>query len=289
MGAGNQLLPYDPNKTVLNFSSISLSPRIRTLLAFGLEFCLPVYKLNFFAYYFKFEKNIPFSVNSFRRCEYIRIQSKTPTHCVKIFIFIFKPYKVFNSIFKRNDITKLKNLATNKDIIICSPDKGRSVVILDRHIYEQKMLQTISDTTKFCAIKEPLITYSLRIEDRINNFLRKLKNLSLMSDDTYKKLFVSGSGPVILYGKPKVHKNNFSTQFQFRPIFAAYKSAFYKISKFLFPILTPFTTNQYTIDNSYSFVKDILKVDNANNFFMTSFDTKTYLLSSFFTKQLKYV
>ena len=42
--------------TTLNFSSISLSPRMRTLLAFGLEFCLPVYKLNFFAYYFKFEK-----------------------------------------------------------------------------------------------------------------------------------------------------------------------------------------------------------------------------------------
>ena len=134
------------------------------------------------------------------------------------------------------------------------------------------MLQIISDTTKFCAIKEPLITYSLRIEDRINNFLRKLKNLSLMSDDTYKKLFVPESGPGILYGKPKVHKNNFSTQFQFRPIFAAYKSASYKISKFLVPILVPFTTNQYTIDNSYSFVKDILKVDNANNFFMASFD-----------------
>ena len=51
-----------------------------------------------------------------------------------------------------------------------------------------------------------------------------------------------------------------------------YGQASYKISKFLVPILAPFTTNQYTIDNSYSFVKDILKVDNANNFFMASFD-----------------
>ena len=93
-----------------------------------------------------------------------------------------------------------------------------------------------------------------------------------MSDDTYKKLFVSGSGPGILYCELKVHRNNFSTQFLFQPIFAAYKSASYKIFKFLVPILTPLTTNQYTIDNSYSFVKDILKVDNANNFFMASFD-----------------
>ena len=195
MGAGNQLLPCDPNKTVLNFSSISLSPRIRTLLAFGLEFCLHVhvYRLNFFAYYFKFEKMF-YSLSTHSDGMNISEFKVKLQHIASKYFFNFKPYKVFSSIFKRNDIAELKNLATNKDIIICSPGKGRSVVILDRHIYEQKMLQMISDTTKYCAIKEPLITYSLRIEDRINNFLRKLKNLSLMSDDTYKKLFVSGSG-----------------------------------------------------------------------------------------------
>ena len=153
------------------------------------------------------------------------------------------------------------------------------------------MLQIISDTTKFCAIKEPLITYSLRIiEDRINNILQKLKNLSLMSDDTYKKLFVSGSGPGILYGKPKVHKNNFSTKFQFRPIFAAYKSASYnKISKFLVPILATFTTNQYTIDNSYSLLKIFLKLTMQIISLWLLLTQKTYLLTSLFTKQLKYV
>ena len=94
-------------------------------------------------------------------------------HIASKYFFNFKPYKVFSSIFKRNAITELKNLATNKDIISCSPEQGRSVVILDRYIYEQKMLQIITDTTKFCAIKEPLITYSLRIEDRINKFVAK--------------------------------------------------------------------------------------------------------------------
>ena len=81
----------------------------------------------------------------------------------------------------------------------------------------------------------------MKIEDRINNFLRKLKNMSLMSDDTYKKLFSSGSGPGILYGLPKIHKVDFAHKFQLRPIFAAYNSASYKLAKFLVPILDPFT------------------------------------------------
>ena len=39
-----------------------------------------------------------------------------------------------------------------------------------------------------------------------------------MSDDTYKELFFSGSGPGILYGLPKIHKVDFAHKFQLRPI-----------------------------------------------------------------------
>ena len=83
------------------------------------------------------------------------------------------------------------------------------------------MLEVISHHTKFCEINESITTHSTRIEDRINILLRKLKNLSLLPDETYKQLFISGFGPVILYGLPKIHKDIFNTQFQFRPIFAA--------------------------------------------------------------------
>ena len=42
----NDLKPCDPDKIVLNYSSVNLSFRIKTLLAFGLDFCLPIYKVN---------------------------------------------------------------------------------------------------------------------------------------------------------------------------------------------------------------------------------------------------
>ena len=35
-------------------------------------------------------------------------------------------------LFTQTDMNILKNLKNNKDIIICKPDKGRGVVILDK-------------------------------------------------------------------------------------------------------------------------------------------------------------
>ena len=51
LGINNDLNPCDPNRVVFNYSSIELSPRLRTILAFGLDFCLPVYKINFYNYF----------------------------------------------------------------------------------------------------------------------------------------------------------------------------------------------------------------------------------------------
>ena len=85
---------------------------------------------------------------------------------------------------------------------------------------------------------------------------------------------MTGSGPGILYGAPKIHKPNFSTEFPFRPIFAAYNTASYKLAKFLVTTLSPLTTNDYTIEKAYSFVNSISQVNNADKLYMVSFDVK---------------
>ena len=95
------------------------------------------------------------------------------------------------------------------------------MVIVDKVRYVENMQKIISDSTKFQEIAQPMHEYVIKIEYKINNFLRKLKKSKILSDDFYKKTFTSGSGPGILYGLPKIHKPNFDTNFQFRPIFAA--------------------------------------------------------------------
>ena len=118
----------------------------------------------------------------------------------------------------------------------------RGVVIVDRSDYINSLENIISDESKFNKIDEPIKSYCDRVEGSINNFLRYLKSKSIIDDATYKQLYVTGSGPGIL---PKVHKANFRDNFPFRPIFAAYKTAPYKLAKFLVPFLAPFTSNIY--------------------------------------------
>ena len=51
LGIYNELRPCDPKRVVHNLSSKPIPSRVRTLLAFGLDFRLPVWKLNFFQYH----------------------------------------------------------------------------------------------------------------------------------------------------------------------------------------------------------------------------------------------
>ena len=43
----NNIRPCNHEQVIFNYSSIVLSPRMEILLAYGLDFCLPVHKLDF--------------------------------------------------------------------------------------------------------------------------------------------------------------------------------------------------------------------------------------------------
>ena len=53
---------------------------------------------------------------------------------------------------------------------------------------------------------------------------------------------------------------------------SAYNTTSYKLSKFIVPILAPFTTGEFTVQNSYKFADEIQRFPKANNYFMASFD-----------------
>ena len=186
--------------------------------SYGLDFCLPLYHLNFYKYFLCFEKLV-FCLwndsNSFNFSEFTnRLQSVAFKH-----FHGFKPFKVFSSVFPRGYLSVLKKLALNKDIVVCKPDKGNGIVLIDRPKYVQSMIAVISDATKFEPIVTPIGKYVRRTEDKINNFLLKMKNLCFLFEIVFNNLFGTGSGPGVLYGLPKVYKPDFSTKFPFHPIF----------------------------------------------------------------------
>ena len=135
---------------VFNFSSVCLSPRLKILLAYILDFSLPINRLDFYKYFLPFESLISRVKNfHFNDC------SNFPEFLNKIHAISFKyyynlnPFKIFSSLVSKTDIRQLKELASNKEVIVCKPDKGRGIVLLDRSTYINKITEIISDETKF--------------------------------------------------------------------------------------------------------------------------------------------
>lgn len=88
-----------------------------------------------------------------------------------------------------------------------------------------------------------------------------------MSGDVYQQLCVPDSGPSILYSLPKIYKPDICNKFQFRPMFAAYNTARFKLANFLDPIDAPVTSSKNTVENSSSFVEDYTKQTKPRNLF----------------------
>ena len=112
-------------------------------------------------------------------------------------------------MFSKSDITDLKLFESNKDIVVYKPDKCNGIVLVD--ICPCTLGFPITRSLSSPPPHPPIQKFFLKTEDKINNFLLKLKNFKLLSVDTYKLLFLTGSGPGVLYGLPKINKNDFAT------------------------------------------------------------------------------
>ena len=113
-------------------------------------------------------------------------------------------------INQRKSMVELTKLSRNKDVVVCKPDKGRGVVLLDGSRYVQPMHKITGDSIKFVPISEYARKLSVRIEDKTNNFLRELKSSGYIAGYLYRSLHVTGSAPGILYGLPKSTRSVFA-------------------------------------------------------------------------------
>ena len=74
-----------------------------------------------------------------------------------------------------------------------------------------------------------------------------------------------------MYGLPEIHKQ----RRLLRPIISSINTTGCKLAKFLLPIITPFTRNEYTIENSKSFVEELQSLNITNDMIMASFDVES--------------
>ena len=264
----------DPEKVIFNFSSRVLTNHEKSLLAKGLNLSVPPKKLNYADFLQPIETFYSKIVTANE--EPMSSQQTDPLNA-SIKNAAFECLKNYNPKLEQNlnkdEYTALKSLINDKDIIIQKSDKGNSVVLLDKSDYITRMNELLSDSTKFKKLDiEPGQDYNYLInqELRISKSLREIKSSGSMIDSLYNKLNPTGSQPSVLYGLSKVHKPAINNIPKLRPILSAINSPTYNLSQYMNKLLKPFTSNQYTAKDSFTFADDVSKQDTS--LYMSSLD-----------------
>ena len=157
----------------------------------------------------------------------------------------------------------LRGLLKNNDIVICRPDKGNGVVVMDKVEYSRKLDQILSDKTKFVELAcDP----TADLESKLNNFLYNLKRTGKIDESTFHRIRSVGACPGRIYGLPKTHKMGVPL----RPIVSCVGTYSYNLAQYLVELLQPFSHNSFTVKDSFAFAKEVTTCSSFP--FMASFD-----------------
>ena len=253
---------------VFNLSSLFLSATEKSALAKGLQFCITPNKVDYCKFLSPFEK-------LYRKLESIP-SLETPTleslqsqlkglalHSLESF-----DSKSLSKNLSKNEWLALKSLSRNKEIIVCKPDKGNGVVVIDQKDYVSKLQSLLADTSKFKPLSQDPLKLTLSREEKLRKFLRTLIPKGSLTEGQYHDIAPSGSHPGRLYGLPKIHK----PEVPVRPIMSATNTVSYLLAKFLVPILKPITSNEFTLTDTFDFVSQLHSSKFPAEICMASFD-----------------
>lgn len=257
------LFPLNVDKHIVNLSSYELSLVEKQALCKGLNFCIPFLPRQ---EYIDCEFERYFNQLSF-------LNASSADSLTKLKSDLVSTSKSFRSwrrptVLPREHLQALRDLRSNKDLIICKPDKGNSVVLLDRSDYVSKVDSVLSDGRKF-SFDNSNKDRTASIEMDVTRQIKHLRSDDLIDEDLSKLLMPIGSTLPKLYGLPKIHKKDCPV----RPILSMCNSPTYQLAKWLADVLKPVNdlVAQYCVPDSFSFAQRIRDTD-LKDVFLVSYD-----------------
>lgn len=240
-------------KCILNLSSKQLNNT--TALSYGMSFSASYEKPNF--------------VNILESIEEKKIPDQDK-NIVKGIVYhcLSEPYNPPVPLRFKKAIAEIKK---DRSLHITKADKSKTIVILDKLDYVNKMNELLNDETVYKKLdKNPL-------KEINKKFNKKLKEILNFDDQLIKKLFVFTPNLAYMYGLIKTHKPNNPA----RPVISSVKTASYKLSKWLVNLLSPLLGNisKSHIKNNRHFVEILTSLNLNYNFKMFSLD-----VTSLYTK-----
>ena len=264
---------YDPaSSSVLNLSSYVPSSSESFVLGLGLKHSVPKRNLQREVVFSEFESlsgqlfhHKPKSVEAL---EGLNAKLYDLAHS-----FCGTPLDLSDFRMRKECFEAYKSIKDNNDIIITRPDKGSGVVILNRTDYVNKMIDIISDVSKFKQLGHAdQVDFTAKIEKAFQNRMYKWLKDGSITAEVYNLIRPTGSQRPRLYGLPKTHKPNCPL----RPILSMIGSPQHKLAKYLIAVLKPVLDkfSRYTVKDSFSFVESLRSLPSAS-FHMCSFDIKS--------------
>ena len=255
------------NSIVRNLSSRILSDSEKCALNKGLNYSILSPHLDLLNLQTEFE-------NLYQEIRPI-LQQPQRTELKRMLLNFYSKYKSSYFHYRKNGFhnisqdeeNALKSLKNDSSIVICKPDKGQGVVILDKHKYVTGMNKILEDKSVFKLVEKDNNLSNLA---KFQRFLYRLKKNNSLDDEVYQFIRPTAAATPSLYGLPKIHKQNTPL----RPILSTIGSYSYQSSVWLNKILDPLRKHPATIKDSFEFVEKITQMPDLQNRTLASFDAK---------------
>ena len=104
--------------------------------------------------------------------------------------------------------------------------------------------------------------------DRFNYHSRIVIKTQQMTEDIYHRILPHGSRYSVLYGLPKIHKNDAPV----RSLISAIGTYNYKLAKYMVEILSPLINSRYILKETFDFVNKISALNLNINKYIISYD-----------------
>ena len=266
----NQKKNYENDKPslmkhmVYNFSSYVLTEEEMTAFAYRLDHHIPtnINKDAIFTESEQFFQNLLRDISHIPENKLNRIKIKLRNTCEK--------YCNVRAPCKYRDI--VSKLSKREDLVILKQDKGRGVVLMDRHKSSVKCL-TLLSTKQFTTLtNDPTKT----LESKVQRTLRKIK--SKFTEQKYKKLYSTGSCRRKFYCTTKIHKipvNGNIDDLPIRLITSNINTATYNLANYLTKLLAPLRESEYIIKSTKDFIGKVKAKEVPNSYQMVPFDVKS--------------
>jgi hypothetical protein len=250
--------PTNPERYVHNFSSLTLDKLLLEALSLGPKFCCPRRNISqidlevqFESLYDQLTELVPTSELNVEQ-----LKSTLVTSCYQY--LKYKPR--FKHLLTKEHLDALKRLRDNDSIIVCKPDKGAGIVLMDRTDYTSKMEVILSDNSKFQKMEREK-DKTKPIEKAISKVLCQMKMKGIIDASTFERLHPTGTTIPRLYGLPKVHKPGVPL----RPILDMFNSPYHSLAKWLVSLLEPIRKElaPHSLKDTFQFIESIkdLKLD----------------------------